>query len=660
MTRLQSCMLLLVALFCVNCDGTAIVFPQDNTRLTWGELEINSPQPYSIQVLLDATEHAWVTDPSNAWYSLYRLEGYSSLHGAWSEALTLQPQFTGITVELPTGTSYWWRFEIDLYDLGLYNEPNTWGPSFMFRLFLKDDDSQWHPVPGLTVSIAECSKLLNAGNGICPHTYEIRLRAPTYVPNVTLGKTDCQYGDASCSKCVSSLLDQLGVFGVNPFSDVEPLNITSSTDKFQFQDPVDGAFGAGNHVQGIGKLSDAVVDGATLGRMVLTANPNDNPPRGLWVGFKSSEGTDTLFDTDQGYSMNQSFRVMGVEEYGNHTHPGGLQAHGDTVVVAMEGEDVRPCSSSLCGGDELHYSYSYTRHYTDSHGEPLENFLNSGVDCKVVSNSIECLFGTLKYNTLDEEGACEYRNGGWYGGYNCNLNEARAGAGPRLTDWINCINSNCIEKLSPAVYFLEVDGNNIEFLHSFLLDGSQGEPFQGLGGGAATAGFVKLENGYFLMAVSGRKHGTEGIWFYQSSSTTINSTTSWNYLDFYSPAQLCYGSPYDDCYIGAGGGLNLVTDCSGDVYLLAMTGTDPILFRREYEYLQVFRVDQDSNNGQIQLTKVAQQRDDLQLSIIDDEAFRWSGGSYVASDGTLAIMNTERRTNEGNNSTVDGHLYYRD
>ena len=211
----------------------------------------------------------------------------------------------------------------------------------------------------------------------------------------------------------------------------------------------------------------------------------------------------------------------------------------------------------------------------------------------------------------------------------------------------------------PQYIFLNVKGTDIEFVHSFMLDGSQGEPLQADGSGAATAGFVQLESGYFLLAVLGRAHGTEGIWFYESSSTTINSTTTWHFVSFYNPAAICYGTAGDHCYVGAGGGLNLVTDCQGDVYLLAMHGTDGTRFRDEYEYLQVFRVDQAQFGfGQVRLTKIAQQRDNLQFNATDDESFRWAGGTYVAADGTLAIMNTERRRNEGDNDTTRGHFYY--
>lgn len=98
-----------------GCDGTAIFIPEDNTRLSWSEVPPTSAA-YGVQVLLDEDEHAWASDPNNDWYNLFRLEGYSDLHG-WHEVLASPPHYTGIPVTLPTGTSYWWRFDIELDDL---------------------------------------------------------------------------------------------------------------------------------------------------------------------------------------------------------------------------------------------------------------------------------------------------------------------------------------------------------------------------------------------------------------------------------------------------------------------------------------------------------------------------------------------------------------
>jgi len=132
-------------------------------------------------VLLDENEHAWASDPNNDWSDLFRLEGYSDLLG-WHEVLASPPYYTGTPVTLPTGTSYWWTFEIDLGRLGLYFQPGTWGPSFMFRLYLKDSSGESREIPGLTVSFQECLRMLDEDQeAYCPYTYEVRLRSPYYI-----------------------------------------------------------------------------------------------------------------------------------------------------------------------------------------------------------------------------------------------------------------------------------------------------------------------------------------------------------------------------------------------------------------------------------------------------------------------------------------------
>jgi len=111
-------------------------------------------------------------DPANDLYSLFRLEGYDSNGSGWSQAFPEEPRFTGGTVTLPTGTSYWWEITVDLYDLGIYSDPEGWGSSFMFRLFLKDASGTFQPIPGLTVDYRECLRMLQEdGAAYCPYTY---------------------------------------------------------------------------------------------------------------------------------------------------------------------------------------------------------------------------------------------------------------------------------------------------------------------------------------------------------------------------------------------------------------------------------------------------------------------------------------------------------
>lgn len=314
--------------------------------------------------------------------------------------------------------------------------------------------------------------------------------------------------------------------------------------------------GLDNHAQGVGRLSDW----DNLGRMVLTENGTG---KGFRVAFQPITGnaTEGLYSTTKKLSDPVSFDIQSVPAYGDHNHPGGLQAQGDYVAIAME------------GGNAQH----------------------------------------------------------------------------------------------AAVYFLKVEGRDVEFVTSLVMDGSRGEPYQAPQNGAATVGFVELDSGHFLVAVSGNNHGTEGIWFYRSTTAFIDETTKWNFISFKKFDCIGFGQEQDECYVGAGGGLNLVMDCSGSIYMLVMQGTsidgdfiDDLLdfwglFEQDKEWLQVFRIWEEGD--EIALQKVTQQRDKLGLIAIDDKSFRWAGGSYISKGGTLAIFNTERRRNLGDNDYVDGHVY---
>ncbi len=209
-----------------------------------------------------------------------------------------------------------------------------------------------------------------------------------------------------------------------------------------------------------------------------------------------------------------------------------------------------------------------------------------------------------------------------------------------------------------SIIFLKVEGNGFAFVNQLALDGSRGEPQQDRvnieNANAATVGFVQLDNGRYLTAVAGAQHGTKGIWFYESSNTVLGPETTWKYLDFYRPASVGYGSDMDNNYAGAGGGMNFVTDCTGQIYLFAMTGTDGA--GRDDETLQVFEVNRNGNS--IELTKVAQQKDSFQLAM-NNHSFRWSGSVYITRSGRIAVMNSERR--EGGRAdrgeAVDGDVY---
>ncbi|MCI4649732.1 hypothetical protein [Phaeodactylibacter sp.] len=354
-----------------------------------------------------------------------------------------------------------------------------------------------------------------------------------------LPSCDLELGDVStmasstANRCINDMRSQ--------FSGEGGLNIGSKDYSYKFQFP---RIGLSSHVQGVARLRDW----NGKGRMAISDNGSN---AGFRIAFQDIVNSDEgIFSEDQKLKNAVSFKIRNEPQYGDHDHPGGMQAQGDVIAIAMEG------------------------------------------------------------------GAAEHG----------------------------------------AVYFLKAEGNSVSYLSTLWLDGSQGEPYQADQNAAATVGFVKLEEGNYLLAVCGRNHGKQGIWFYETEDTEITSSTQWYYIDFYEPECTGYGNDSDKCFVGSGGGLNLVTDCEGAIYLIAMHGTSGT-GGKEYEYLQVFWVLKASSSDAVELFKFTQQRDGLGLFATNSKSFRWAGGVYVTRDGRLAIFNTERRRNVGDNDFVDGDIY---
>ena len=201
-----------------------------------------------------------------------------------------------------------------------------------------------------------------------------------------------------------------------------------------------------------------------------------------------------------------------------------------------------------------------------------------------------------------------------------------------------------------AIYFLRALGTrSIRYLGQLTLDGSNGEPAHVPSSrSAATVGFIQLGAGNYLLAVSGAKHGSEGLWFYESTGIGLDSDTEWKFRRYIE----------DPPYRAAGGGLNFATDCSGALYLFAMHGTNGDAFDDEFEYLEVFRVAQNLL-GLIRLEKVADQSRNLGRASFNNQSFRWSGGVYVSESGQVAVMKTERgTTRSGDRDDVDGTVHF--
>ncbi|MFK8004034.1 MAG: hypothetical protein AB8H86_31000 [Polyangiales bacterium] len=414
------------------------------------------------------------------------------------------------------------------------------------------------------------------------------LQTSNFVPNVTVGRVDCSHtGQNACSPCG---IDLASTSPTSPGELYQPnLDIEHPDDGYRLESGtmIGIHTGIGGHTQGVARLRDLIVSYNTngtqdrVGRVIHTDNAFDS---GLtYYEQNATTGICGLWDTvyyttvDPQRQYRQNLRA----DYG---HPGGAQAHGDYVVVALE-----------------------------DYGKDTE------------------------------------------------------------TDW-SAYALNLPPGVTPAA-----DGAAVYFLHYaptpgsigtvasvLLLDGSQGEPEQTGATRAAAASFVQLADHHFLLAVAGGDH----IWFYYSDRTTIDLDTQWKFISFWSPDDTTHpyepdcldnadGDNLDDCYGASGGlgGMALMTDCSGAIYLVTMNGSSGIA-GDQYQYWQVWRLLQHSS-GAVQLFQNSWQRDYTGVSQTNNPAFRWSGGAYMSTLKRPVLFNTERGTNEGDNQLIDGHLYYR-
>ncbi|MEZ4287653.1 MAG: hypothetical protein R3A47_05815 [Polyangiales bacterium] len=348
------------------------------------------------------------------------------------------------------------------------------------------------------------------------------------------GKTDCAYGDAACSVCAVDLETQLRGMRVQTAFD---MNVPDAP-----------AIHPESHVQGVFRLADGTdASGQPVGRVGGTQNAVGG---GLDIGFhrrdpQMSEGW-LDYDPALGRVRFDSFDRVDVRDTLNH--PGGTQAHGNIVAIAMEEQ-----------------------------GNPFP---------------------------------------------------------------------------SAAVYFVAVAQNDSaqsggEIVNRLIMDGSRGEPLQAERKCAASAGFVKVSDGRFMVAVAGADNGKQGIWFYISDQTTLDANTTWQFISFWEPT--CFGDdPNTECYYGAGGGLNLVTDCSGQVYLLAMNGSY-LQVGGDHSTMQAYALNLTST-GEIEMQKRTTWLR-TGLDGLNQATFRWGGSVYTSRDGTVVAMAAKR-----NNGPLGGLL----
>lgn len=509
-----------------GCDGTAIWFPEDNTRLDFDPQLDGSD--YTIQVILGEEAHQAALELTNQWQTAFRLEGYSTQDaetsgcsdptfencpGGWSSGLTSAPYYLGSSVTLPNGeVGHLWRIDIDLFSLGVYYEHEAYGPSFKLRLFRKAEDGSWVPVQGLTVSVNACLDLLAAGELLCPYTDEVRIRHPNYVPNVTRGWVSTTNGN-DFSRCVPNLESQ---------ADQIYRYHTRTKGEVRFN----GDEGTHKHNQGFVRFPGwDVSDGTHRIRVAVSFDDDEGfvtilHNRPVEVTSWKATGARELIDIRQ--------------EYG---HNGGGQAHGNVAVIGMES----PYDSSMGGGVLFVRS-------TGSGDDIVQEIVNS-----------------------------------------------------------------------------------FEIRPQLAVQHGMTSPH------AASAGFVKLASGYYLLAVAGAHDGTEGVWFFESSETEISSYTDWYLVDAWKPTCTGWGhmESGEHCWAGAAASVNLLTDCGGDVYMYNLHGVQGV-GTKDYSYTQLWHLAQDGN-GRVDPTFILERRKSLGRLSAKDPSCRWACGVYTMPDGKLTM-----------------------
>jgi len=358
---------------------------------------------------------------------------------------------------------------------------------------------------------------------------------------------------SDASACVD---DMLGQFGASP-----RIDLGRRAKTFRISDPTNYIYGPEHHNQGVGMLSDTWIGNQRYARAAITFTANDNS--GFMVVGSRIDANEEGFYSDRDsidYTSGRRFMdITDVDILGNHSHPGGMQAHGDLVAVAME----KP-------------------------------------------------FGDDKDS-------------------------------------------------SAAVYFLRMNGLTPTYVMTQYLIG---EP-SSLGvddDAAAAAGFIKLADGGYLLAVGGANHGLAGIWFFITEDP-IEHGTRWRYLDYWDPDEemrdgacdIKDGEVSSNCYVGTGGSAALVTDCDGQIYLVALNGTADGGAGIDDEYAQVFRLDQTEDN-EVKLTSIWHDKRILDADVTNDILFRWGSGVQVTDQNKLVLLSTERQTWVGDDAYVHGHM----
>jgi len=162
------------------------------------------------------------------------------------------------------------------------------------------------------------------------------------------------------------------------------------------------------------------------------------------------------------------------------------------------------------------------------------------------------------------------------------------------------------------------------------------------------AGLTRLSSGQYLVAVYDDSDGHRNVVrFYRSNSTTINPYTQWQAVGKFETECTSEGNPTDQCMASGQGGINFVTDCNGDIYLITMSGTAVRrrLIHRDHHWFQVFKV--TGSPDSLNLEKITQQRARTGRRAVRNSSFRWSGSVYVDQNGKIQLLFSDRQTGAG-------------
>ena len=227
--------------------------------------------------------------------------------------------------------------------------------------------------------------------------------------NLSRSMTTCNYGDPDCSQCVPQTFDQVNaLFNGNRDASV----------RFTMHLDERISWLGGEHVQGVARLPDITINGHRRGGVVMSFNEG----KGMELGYQPVATGREAFR--YGSARFDSAFSVGVRAQLNH--PGGIQAHGDLLVVAMEhdGDPVRPAQIQFVKFSETSGEIVNAFSLEGSQGEPHQ-----------ATQSEAASAGFLKLNSGFSSSLCREQGTGHRESGSTRARIVRSIGGPRGTMW---------------------------------------------------------------------------------------------------------------------------------------------------------------------------------------------------------------------------------